>query len=56
MKELVILRRFTTKEAWQGLLQGTTFKEFSAWFDTSGIKAERAAHCYSETTLGFTQR
>ncbi len=48
-----MLCRFTTKEAWQNLMQGSTFKEFSAWFNTSGIKVERAASCYNETTLGF---
>jgi len=51
-----MLCRFTSKKAWQDLLQGTTFKEFSAGFDASGIDVERAASCYNETTLGFTQR
>ena len=55
-RHLFVVCRFTTKEAWQDLLQGTMFKEFSAWFDASSIKAERAAHCYNETTHGFTRR
>ena len=55
-KALITICRFTTKEAWQALLKGTTFKEFSAWFDASGIEAERAARCYNETALGLGER
>ena len=50
------LRRYTTKGAWQGHLQGDAFKAFSSWFAESGIQGERLLECYDETTVGFMER